>query len=700
MNREPIGLYIFRFILGFGLFAFMCLLYWSSVLVEEGMKGIRSDLTELKGVLTSIREELVDLNHVQYQAPLTEAALPKPTFGEDKHPLMDPKLPNLLEEDPFYAKTLPEMLGSNFRPRGTLRSAEIGNPDHLHPFSNWSQVATWTSLCTVTCARLQFGKYETFAPDMAIKIEKRRRSDVAAPEYWVFLRDNVFWQPLRQDFFSDNIELAPHFQAKNKVTAHDYKFFFDAFMNPHVQEAGAVALRTLFEDIEDVIVKDDLTFVVRWNVIETEEKGGIVPRIKYVAKQLTGGLRPLPSFVYQYFSDGSKIIEDDSDPDTYRINSVWAQNFTQHWARQVIVSCGPWIFDGMTERQVSFRRNPDHYFPLDALSKRLEVELKNTPDAVWQAFKVNRLDSHELRPDQLIELEMFLDSEIYEEQATNPGDQIDRLDYLARRYSYLGWNENTPFFGNKNVRRAMTLAIDRKRIISQVINGMGYQITGPFSPASPAYNQKIEPWPYDPEEAKRILEGEGWFDSDGDGIIDKEIDGVRTPFEFYLTYYVKNPTTKAVCEYVSTALRTIGVVCHLKGVDIADLSSAFDEKSFDVLYLAWVLGTPPENTRQLWHSSGAKERGSSNAIGFSNAEIDQIIERLDYEDDRETRLALYHRFHEIIHEEVPYTFMYAPNSVFLYRDRLQNVFLPVDRQDLVPGADIAEPDSRIFWTTQ
>jgi peptide/nickel transport system substrate-binding protein len=132
-------------------------------------------------------------------------------------------------------------------------------------------------------------------------------------------------------------------------------------------------------------------------------------------------------------------------------------------------------------------------------------------------------------------------------------------------------------------------------------------------------------------------------------------------------------------------------------VDITDLSGIFEDKSFDAIFLAWMLGTPPEDPRQLWYSAGAKEKGSSNSIGFSNKEADEIIRELAFQYDPKKRLALYHRFGVILHEEAPYTFLYTPKVAYLYREYLQNVFIPADRQDLVPGANVAEPDSSIYW---
>ena len=284
----------------------------------------------------------------------------------------------------------------------------------------------------------------------------------------------------------------------------------------------------------------------------------------------------------------------------------------------------------------------------------------------------------------------------YQTQAER-GLAIERLDYIARSYTYIGWNEAKPLFSNHKVRQALTMAIDRKRIIQQNLNGQGIEITGTFFRYSPSYDENILPFPFDPQQAKTILEAEGWYDQDGDGIIDKVIDGVKYPFEFNLTYYVKNSTTKSICEYIATALKEVGILCHLNGVDIADLSSIFEDKNFDAIFLAWSLGTPPEDPKQLWYSSGAKQKGSSNTIGFANPEIDAIIDLLTYEYDRQKRIELYHRFDRIIHEQAPYTFLYTPKVNLIYRDYLQHVFLPKDRQDLIPGANVAEPQPSIYW---
>jgi len=705
MNKEPLALYIFRVVLGLGLFAFMCMLYWSSTLVEDRMEAIQTELTQIKNDFYTLRSN-VDKSRVDILQSISKrcafsaakaSELTTDVQPQEKTDDADHQYPNLLKPDPFFDTTLPKLLGNDFIPRGIQHVASVGKPDNLHPFSNWSQVGAWQGLCGISVARSQFGKFETLSPDMGLRMEERTNEKTGAPEFWVFLRDDVFWQPLQQRFFSSDLRLAAHFLKKHQVTAEDYKFFYDAMKNPYVQEQGAVSLRTYYDALEEIEIVDKFTFIVRWRTKDIQNsEGKTVPRIKYIAKQLTGGLRPLAGFVFKYFADGTKIIPEDTAPDTYRTNSVWAQNFAEHWAKNIIVGCGAWTFNGMTDRQIEFKRNRDFYDPLAALTEGIDSEFKDSADNIWQAFKNNRLESYNLQPDKLAEFKDFMNSSSYKQQA-DQGASINRLDFVSRSYTYIGWNEARPFFKSAKVRRALTMSIDRHRIIEENLSGLGIEITGTFFRFSPAYDPSITPWPFNPQQAKRILEEEGWYDSQGTGVIEKMIDGQRVPFRFSLTYFVKNPTTKSVCEYVATALKEVGIDCRLNGVDIADLSAVFDDKSFDAVCIAWALGTPPEDPRQLWHSAGATEKGSSNAIGFANPEIDKIIDTLDYEYNQEKRIALYHRFNAIIHELQPYTFLFSPKTVFLYRNYLKNVFIPANRQDLVPGANVAEPDSNIFW---
>jgi peptide/nickel transport system substrate-binding protein len=676
---------LLKFFFGITLLFLLGMIYWSSVLVENGVIHLKKEVNRLNEHVLRLEEDMKNYPKVET------------SFAQKKTSQVDENLPNLLEEDPFYGITLPQILGPSFSPQGTFQNTFVGRPNNLHPFNNWADVSNWTAMCNLSVSQMKTGIYETLSPNAAFKMEERINQKTNHPEYWIHLRESLFWHPLKPHTIAQDFKLSPHFLKKHPVTAYDFEFYLNALMNPHVQEPAAVALRTYFSDIQELEVVDDKTFIVRWTVTPvTDIDQKVVNRVKYMAKFLTGSLSPLASFVYQYYPDGTKIIEEDSDRSVYRKSPLFAQQFMQHFAKNIIVSCGPWVFEGLEDRNIRFKRNRDYYNSLGVLVEEKNLQFKDSPEAAWQEFKAGKTDSYILQPQQIQELENFKRSSIYTSQIEEVGG-VNRLDYLGRVFFFIGWNQAKPLFANKKIRQAMTLAIDRQRIIKQNLNGLGAETTGPFPLSSRAYNNNLTPWPFNPELAKRMLGEEGWYDSDGDGILDKEIEGKRIPFTFRLTYYVKNPTTKAIAEFISTGLKEIGVQCQLNGVDITDLTSALQDKTFDALFMAWGQGTPPEDPRQLWHSLEAKEKGSSNAISFMNQEVDEIIEKLSYEYDPKRREALYHRFHEIIHEEQPYTFLYIPKIVFLYRDRLQNVFIPKDRQELIPGANVDEPQSQLFY---
>ena len=672
----------------FGVIAVMLggMLYWSSVLQEHDLKQLRYEMKEL-------REETASLQH-QISRDLHVLQTGAPQSVRNENSLSDSRYTNLLVSD-AYNLTLPQLLESDFRPQGILKRGLIGKPENLHPFNNFKEVQDMQGMCTLAVADLKTGCYETLSPSLGIKIEARPCPDKPhVNEYWVFLRDDVYWAPLQRAHFPGTLKLASHFLQKHRVTAHDFQFYYDAVMNPYLHEAKAASLRTYLSDIESLTVLNDTTFIVRWKTHSIAD--GQSENVKYTALGLTGSLHPLPRFVYQYFADGEKIIDDETDPAIYRKSSVWAQNFSQHWAKNVIVSCGPYLFDGMTDEGISLKRNPHHFNPYASLLEGIKFTFKESLDAVWQDFKTGKIDICTLSPNQLAELDTFLASSEYESQKERH-QAIKTLDYVDLSYFYIGWNQTKPFFADERVRKALTFAIDRGRIIEQNLNLMAVATTGPFFLSSPSYDPSIAPHPYHPEEARRLLEEAGWVDLDGDGIRDKMVNGQRIPFRFKMYYYVKSLSTKVVAEYITTALRSIGVQCELCGVDIADLSRQFDDKSFDAIFMGWRLGTPPEDPRQLWHSSGAREKGSSNSIGFANPQIDSIIDQLNYEYDKPKRIALYHQFHRIIHQEAPYTFLYTPQIRLLYREYVHNLFVPKERQDLIPGADIPEPHLQSIW---
>lgn len=682
MKKNGMIRFLLRFVTWSAVVAILGMIYWSNQIQEERLRVINQELEKLQKELKT---------QERHDTSLFPGAKKRLKAKTRIH--IDPKYKNLLEEDSFFTSTMPKLVGKNFVPKGTLRLATIGSPQNLHPFSQWAMVSEWTGYCQGSIAAQKFGFYERMAQDFAIKMEQRKTDRPDRVAFWVHLRDDLFWQPLEQRHFPDDIQLASHFLHKTQLTAYDFKFYWDALSNTHVDVPDAVTMRFLLRDIEKVEVIDDLTFVVTCKLTHT---GDNVLSLPYAVPFYVSQLKPLPRFVYQYNPDGTKICPDDAGGDFYRTSSTWAQSFSQHFASRVIVSCGPWIFDGINDRQIRFRRNGDYYSKTQALYEALEVSFLETTEALFRDFLAQKIDLCIINPQSLVELERYLESPEYKKEQQK-GNAIRRLDFLQRRYTYLGWNEKRNLFASKKVRQALTLAIDRARLIRQNLNGQGVEITGPFFYGSPENDPELAPYPFDPDKAKLLLAEKGWYDSVGDGVLHKVIDGKSVPFSFSLVYFVKDPIAKINCEQIAQSLKQIGIDCRLSGMDIADLSAAFEDKDFDALYLSWSLAAPPEDPRQLWHSEGKDVKGSSNMIGFQNVLVDRLIEKLQFEKNQEIRTKLFRQLHGVLYEEQPYTFLFSPTGTLLWWNWIQNVFIPKERQDLIPGATVEQPSYMISW---
>ena len=118
------------------------------------------------------------------------------------------------------------------------------------------------------------------------------------------------------------------------------------------------------------------------------------------------------------------------------------------------------------------------------------------------------------------------------------------------------------------------------------------------------------------------------------------------------------------------SLSKVGVEMGIRQLEWALFTKILDDRAFDAVTLGWslpVLADP----YQVWHSSQA-EKGS-NFIGFANEEADRIIEEGRQEFDRDRRADMYRRFHRILHEEQPYTFLFNRDSLAALDRRFENV---------------------------
>ncbi len=237
--------------------------------------------------------------------------------------------------------------------------------------------------------------------------------------------------------------------------------------------------------------------------------------------------------------------------------------------------------------------------------------------------------------------------------------------YLSFSYTYLGYNLNHPLFKDKRVRQAISYAINKEEIIKGALFGLGEIATGPYKPGTYYYNPHVKRYPYDPEKAKKILEECGWKDTDGDGILDKN--GI--PFSFTILTNQGNIVRRKTAELIQYRLSQIGIKVKIRIVEWASFIKEFiDKRRFEAVILGWTIGEDPD-LFDVWHSS---KRGPHqlNFMGYSNPEVDRLLEEGRRVFDRRKRKEIYDRFQEILAEDQPYTFLYVPYALPIVNRRI------------------------------
>ncbi len=329
--------------------------------------------------------------------------------------------------------------------------------------------------------------------------------------------------------------------------------------------------------------------------------------------------------------------------------------------RSPTVGSGPYIFESWsTGQEIVLKRNANYwrgegYAWLDKIVWRVLTD----QTASLVALKNGEIDFVEtLRDLQYLTMtnrQSFL-------------DEFVKSTYIIPSYNYLGWRNTHPIFKDKWVRRAMTHMVRREDVRDKLLFGFAEIVTGNFYRYGKDYDSSIVAYKYDPEEAVRLLKEAGWEDVDGDGILEK--DTLEFRFEMLI------PSVSSFAQQLTSILREdlymIGVEMNIRQLEWSVfINNYIRNHNFDACYLGWVFGMKGD-PKQVWHSEAARGRGS-NHIQFVNAEADSLIDAARVEFDEEKRIAMYHRFQRILHEEQPYTFMFSTMRKPAYDKRFKGV---------------------------
>jgi peptide/nickel transport system substrate-binding protein len=245
---------------------------------------------------------------------------------------------------------------------------------------------------------------------------------------------------------------------------------------------------------------------------------------------------------------------------------------------------------------------------------------------------------------------------------------LELMSFPWRQFAYVGWNTRRPLFADAQVRRALTMAIDRQALVTTVLQGHGSVAAGPIPPwhrLAPG----LEALPFDREAAARALEAAGWIDRDGDGV--REKDGVR--FSFELLANQRNPIYGDISQIIKSDLAAVGVEVTPRLLEWQSVLASHRAREFDAVLTNWVLDNFRVDPRSLFHGSQVSVTGSANRSSYANPRADSLLDLGARTMDEGRAAEVWGEFSRVLQQDQPVTFLFWQDELAGVTLRLTDV---------------------------
>ncbi|MEP7146096.1 MAG: ABC transporter substrate-binding protein [bacterium] len=444
------------------------------------------------------------------------------------------------------------------------------------------------------------------------------------------------------------------------LTGEDIIFTVKVIKNPFTD---AQALRNYFDDVKSVELVDGNKYKVRFNMSRPYFRAIYsLSDMEIIPKHILNKDNANDKFTWEELAEASKTFDAKKFPELQKyadfINTEEVSRDSKY-----LIGSGPYVLDKwITGQSVTLKRNENYwnkkeipYFPSKLIFKTIKDQ-----NAAIVATKNKEID--EMQVYQPID---------FVENVKNP-EQFNLKKALVTEpsYNYIAWNNKSPIFSDKKVRWAMSYAIDRKDIIDKIVYGMATPIQSHIFLKSKFLNTDLPDIPYDIQKAKQLLSEAGWKDTDGDGTLDKLIDGKKTDFKFTFTNNT-NPKRKKVILILIEQLKQLGIQADLQEYEWSVFLDKIKKHNFDACFAGWQLSVTPDDPYQIWHSTQATGEGS-NHISYINHESDKLLEENRMEFDDIKRSEILNKWQKIIYDDQPVTFLWSEPVRYLYSDRFKN----------------------------
>jgi peptide/nickel transport system substrate-binding protein len=439
------------------------------------------------------------------------------------------------------------------------------------------------------------------------------------------LADKWEWDgPLTLEFHLDS---RAKWQDGQRVTAADVAFTFDAYTD----SAVASPFRTALKRIVSVTARDSSTVVFRFRERYPEMFFDAVYHMRILPAHL---LRGVPRDQWKTAPFGRQPVGDGP----YRFVAWRAGESAELAADSTFFLGRPRI------RRLIWRFTPDLQVAVSQLiADQGDVrEILVTPDNIARA---------------------------------GAAPQLATYTYRGSTYGYFGFNLAAngdtsaphPIFGDRDVRRALTMAVDRARALKNVFGDYAKVPAGPMSQLWWIWDPELRQLPHDSLRAGYLLAAHGWRDTDKDGV--REKDGV--PLRFSVLVPSTSGSRKQYARLLQEQFRAVGAQMDIEEVDFTLFNQRATTGKFDAIINAWNTDpTPSSGLTQVWTRAGF---GGSNYGRYDNPAFDQLVDRASTATNRAQARAAFRAAIETINADAPAIFLFAVDNVAAVNRRVADV---------------------------
>jgi peptide/nickel transport system substrate-binding protein len=225
-------------------------------------------------------------------------------------------------------------------------------------------------------------------------------------------------------------------------------------------------------------------------------------------------------------------------------------------------------------------------------------------------------------------------------------------------YWYMSMNLAKPPFDNRDVRRAISFAIDREAVAEAAWFGAA-QPNQTAIPEDSFFHTDYAPFEPDPEQARQLLAQAG----------------VQTPLTMGLMVTDEFPETVTAAQVIASQLEPIGIEVDIETLDFATWLDRQGQGDFDAFYLGWLGNLDPAAYYQEQHQTD----GPNNYQKYSNPEVDRLLQQGATETEPEARKAAYDEAAKLIVDDVSYLYLYNPDVVQAWAPDLSGYQIRADK---------------------